>query len=840
MFDNSLFRDFLIENNLIEIKNNEYTNDFVCLEYNYSTRSFKEEISHLKSVAVKARMDYKLAKSHRKDKEIQSMMQKRKKIASVYRRVIGQEHLFEKLSVDELRYMTYENGIDIEYVQHGRSGAVKLREKIHYKMLYRSTGKAKKGTCMFVNSKIYDQALHFLRMGIDLGEDGSKIVEISAYSPLVSSSIVGKIKIDPDEILVLKDVERTFKTNVISVEIDENKHCLAKELSDYTLKNTLFDGQALIESSICPEWTNGYLLLRQHFTKTAAAVTHLQKFFREYFGDEYETATVTDMFGRQVRIKDVKLVTTDNALKWLKFNVSYEYWSEWVRLNGSYFGIVKTAHESKFGNKQRMSYQMVSALSEEMMDDVVSDSVRYINRMKQDDMIFLDFLEMNKNFTNDYDVLIDLCKHNREFPRSSYFRDRKRSIIDGYVRKVRSGKLLQNAENLVIIGSPYAMLLYAATGNPESVDLDDTFAVEENTIQCYTSRFYDKEYLAFFRSPFNSRNNLTYLHNKYDERFKKYFNFGKQVVAVNMIGTDFQDRNNGSDQDSDSGYTTNQPNIVEQARLCYLNYPTIVNNIPKEKKSYNNTPHDFALVDNELSKSQRSIGESSNLALLAQTYMYTFPDRKFYDYVCILSVIAQVAIDNSKRKFDIDIVDEIRRIKKDMDVKRNGFPEFWKVIKPEFNGKNVNKSLKCPMNSLYNLRAGDFHSPIRTVPMSEFFIKHEVPANNPRKCKKVESMIERYSLNVYMERTRQDNCTDYDILWSDFENLINDIRKIYISGKYKYLFSWLIDRAAVITPSVRSNSKKISSNTNKNCPVLFKTLYTVNKEAFLSCFVEKK
>ena len=46
-------------------------------------------------------------------------------------------------------------------------------------------------------------------------------------------------------------------------------------------------------------------------------------------------------------------------------------------------------------------------------------------------------------------------------------------------------------------------------------------------------------------NPFNSRNNLDYLHNHYDERFKKYFTFGKLIIALNMIGTDAQDRNNG-------------------------------------------------------------------------------------------------------------------------------------------------------------------------------------------------------------------------------------------------------------------------------------------------------
>ncbi len=142
---------------------------------------------------------------------------------------------------------------------------------------------------------------------------------------------------------------------------------------------------------------------------------------------------------------------------------------------------------------------------------------------------------------------------------------------------------MQNAENLTVVGSPYAMLLYAATGKEDIINHDDTFKDEPRTIQCYTQRFDDGEYLAFFRSPFNSKNNLSYLHNVYNEKFEKYFNFGRQVIAVNMIHTDFQDRNNGSDQDSDFGLTTNQEDIVKHAKYCYLNYPTIVNNIRKKK-----------------------------------------------------------------------------------------------------------------------------------------------------------------------------------------------------------------------------------------------------------------
>ena len=199
------------------------------------------------------------------------------------------------------------------------------------------------------------------------------------------------------------------------------------------------------------------------------------------------------------------------------------------------------------------------------------------------------------------------------------------------------GRIINNGDNLTIVGSPFAMLLYTVGEDPES---DPTFNTEDGCIQCYTERFEDGEYLAEFRNPFNSCNNLGYLYNHYDYRLDKYFNIGKNCIAVNMVHTDFQDKNNGSDMDSDSIYTTNQKDIVAHAKYCVKHYPTIVNNIPKEKNTYSSSLEDFAKIDNKLAASQMSIGSSSNLAQIALSYSYSFSDQKYINYVCILSVLA--------------------------------------------------------------------------------------------------------------------------------------------------------------------------------------------------------
>lgn len=544
MFTNSLFFDYLKENGL-KIWKEESTRDIVCLEFNFGSRSYDDEISHLNKIAKNARLEYKIAKSHGYTVQVKKKQNKRNKIAKLFQEAQKNQEKYIKHTKEEIRQIFYNDGINIEYISRKRNGEITKRETIHYKMLYRSTGKAKKGSCMFICDRLYKRAINFLYMGIKLPKNNAPIVEISAYAPLISSAIVGKIKINPKNILILKDVDRTFNTNVISVETDENKHCIARKITDYTLKNTLFDGQALIDSSVFPDWGNGYVLLRHHFCKMAAFNTNIQLFFKDYFGKNYYSATVKDMFGNEHFVKDVELITTDNAMKWLKFDISYDYWCEKVYENNCMFGIVKTAHESKLGKVQRMSYQMVNSLDESIMENVVKESVDYINKLKQDNNEFLKYLDKNKNFSNDYEVLIALCEQDPEFTRSDYFRRRKRKIIENYVFNIKSGKLIQNAENLVIVGSPYAMLLYSSMGNESDVDTDDTFYPEEGTIQCYTERFNSGEYLAFFRSPFNSKNNLTYLHNVYHKKFERYFNFGRQIIAVNMNGTDFQDRNNG-------------------------------------------------------------------------------------------------------------------------------------------------------------------------------------------------------------------------------------------------------------------------------------------------------
>lgn len=838
MLINSLFLDYLLESKLLKIYKEESTRDIICVEFGYGTRDYKTSISKINEA---------LSKENLTDKTIEHFKSIKESIEANKDKCI-------KISKDSLRVLYYEKGFSITYKTYNKNGEEILdkRETISYKMLYRTPGKAKKGTCMFVNTEIYDQVHNFLYMGIRLPEKNAPIVEMGAYSSLITSSIIGRVKILPEQMLIVDDVEVPWNTNVLTVGIDKNKHCTIETKNNYSVINTLFDGQALIDSSIFPDYADGYILLRHHMTKMAAFNTNIQLFMKDKFGDKYETATVKDRFGRTVRVKDIKLITTENALKWLKFNVSFNDWADWIRKNDCMFGIVKTTHPSKLGDVQRMSYQMVNALDIDSIPNVCQKTIEYINDLKNNNNIaFFDYLEKNKNFANDYEVLIALQEHNHNFVKSSYFRRRKSDIISAYVLNFKSGHGIQNADNLTIVGSPYAMLLRSIG---ESVYNDPTFSEESGCIQCYTERFENGTYLAEFRNPFNSRNNLGYLHNVYHEYFGRYFIFGRLVIAVNMIKTDFQDRNNGSDQDSDSIYVTDQIDIVKHAKYCYTNYPTIVNKIPKDKNVYSYSMKDFADVDNKLAAAQLAIGESSNLAQICLTYTYNFNDKKYQDYVCILSVLAQVAIDNAKRKFDIDLNKEIERIKNDMDIDKNGLPDFWLITKKDKRKARTDKiryerqkrnkekikerikELKCPMNVIYGMTFDITKNDKNTISMDKFWIKHENICNK-KKSKRIEQIVQDFSIDLYHYNAWDDEDLDkYILLKDDYEKMIKEISKLNKSKNNIGLFSWLINRAFLIGAGVNRNTGKMLATTNKNRALLLKVLYDIDKQSFLSCF----
>lgn len=904
VFNDSLFSDFIKANGL-NVWNEQSTRDIICLDFDFGSRSYQEEIDHL----------LKQFKGFEENEDLTE--ESKQRIRNIFKKVEENKDNYFKLPKDEIRELFYEKGVDVEYFQkYSRKEGIK-RTVIHYKMLYRNSSKAKIGQVMFINAKLYKKAYDWLTMGLGkkMPRYNAKIVEMSAYAPLTTSTIVGKFYCPVEDILILKDQDSFFRTmaKIVKAEeyidqekvIDEEATEAAKQkaisegkfLKDgvtpkYTrrykkvdvikkkcvvvdeeteLKNTMWDGEALIESDILPEWVNGMALLRNHFFKACGVRTYIQKFFKDWCeqtGNDYDTYEIKDMFGVSHKLKDIKIITTDNAIKWKKFmNImgetpedAYKYWCDRVNADGSYWGIVKTDHPSKLGSVQQMSYQMINTLPCEKEDifKLAQTSVDYVNTLKEDNDVFEEFLRKNSTVVNHYEMMANLYDHNHEFAESTWFRMEKRKIIKSYVDRLRTGKITINADNLTIFGNPYALLLYSVGENWEN---DPTLNKEDGVIQCYTSRFNEGEFLCGIRNPHNSPNNICYLHNIYSMEFEKYFKFSDNILAVNCIHTDIQDRANGCDFDSDFFFVTNNEVMVKSAKEAYNSFPTVVNKLNESGLTYQNTMKEYARMDNKFAKSRIGIGESSNLAQLAMTYYWTKKSKELYDNFVILAVLAQVIIDGCKREYEVDAIEEIKRIKKlpcmrqyvevrdkNGDVKnvKRDFPMFMKYTKKiqyTKNGKERGRSIikeekdklisrisdlyDCPMNDLQDaLGSVKFTSSTNTIPTVSF-IKHINGEANRRQINKIVSYAQELEL---MTKENMDE-EDLALYCNRYEEMLHDLRKMKI--KNPKTINRLIEIA--LNTSTMGRKKEYLRYTRN----LLKLLHDANIELFLSNFCTK-
>jgi len=647
----------------------------------------------------------------------------------------------EKVDYHDLRTKFYKDGVTYIFEKRNKFGEVVEKKPIHYKMLMRSPGKAKEGHCIFVKTDLYKTALDYLTMGLydKMPVDNAKIVEMSAYMTLITATAKDYITLPIDNIFVVEDQRVATDKKAVTVKTTDvqyqkkgtayiRKNCYVQRDEDNQLskiENVLWDGMGLIDDSIFPEGMEGFIYCRSHFFKSCLFRGDLQQYFKDHYLDKYNNATVTDMFGRKMYVKDIKVIITENSLKWIKFvdlmggtlESAFKYYSDFMKKDGENFAIVKTAYHSKYDDLQRSSYQINNSLpttDRKTLENIARASIDYINTLKLNDDAFFKHLKVTSTNYSINNVLLALDEWNCNFRYTKYFRDKKTDIISRLKKeRVQLGKLFQYGDNLTICGNPIALLMQV-TG--EGYKQEKCFENINDGIQCYTTRFKEGENLAGFRSPHNAPNNIVHLKNIYPNQIKRYFSkLGDNVIIINGIGTDVQSRLNGQDLDTDFIYTTNQKDIVDLAKKAYLKFPTIINDIQSvENNAYKKDMESYAKMDDQISAAQNAIGLSSDIAQLALSYYFDggMKDTELENVFIICSVLAQVSIDSAKRNFEIDVMPELVRIKNSLCMKKSSpYPRFFaesknlkrRKQKRALIGKEDIKEYNCPMDILYQI-----------------------------------------------------------------------------------------------------------------------------------------
>jgi hypothetical protein len=781
---------------------------------------------------------------------------------------------------DGIREKLYQDGFKLTHV-HVEKGQ-EIKEETTYKFWFRTPAKSRVGDSIFISEKIYDEITKWQDMGLTLPSGETKVVEFQAYRSLTASHIERTIKINPKNILVVSDLDSFMETDIISVEIENyvdegetKQRCAAISRKD-KVKNVLWDGMALLDKEYFSEGDSFYLL-RQHMFKSCAFKSEVVQFLKDKYGDDYETAQVPDRHGNNVRVKNIRLITSENSMKFERFaecgaigkdgieitskKQMYSYWKNRVKDDRYLFGVCKKNHESKYGQVQRMSYQMVNTLliNEENTKELAQYTVDYIEGLKDSNELFIGMLQDGATTGNNNNLMVDLYNNNVDFKESDFYKDFKTETISSIKKRARQGKLLVEGDNMTVCSNPYLLLLHAIGEVPNVNNvlvegfIDPTLPVHEDYISCYTERFEENQELANFRNPHNAPNNIILLKNTKHDLIKKYFDLGKNVMAINCVSTECQDLANSMDFDSDFMLSTINEIAIKGAKKVFRNkdYACIVNNIPENGKKWLNDNLSIAKIDNLLAQSKNDIGETSNLAQLALSYYQQEQTKELRDIVAVASVLAQVAIDNAKRQYVVNVQDEIIRINKLECIKKydNKIPNWMQYIKKDVKKTRLLEPAECNCTMQYLQKAIDTikniinnkgNIEIGTLLVDD--IASNSKTNYPQ-IKKIEEIIQKFDKKVkYTNQLAKKYSWKEDKVESEVapirDSAISRIVGLKITKETMY---YLVKNAIQKTEerNKEKNKEKISDS-KKYKRKMLNILYNTHKEMFLSVFKIKK
>lgn len=589
-------------------------------------------------------------------------------------------------SRSELRDYLYENGFICNGVKY-----------IRWK---RSSGSSRVGKCLFINEKLYSRMHKWETCGLQL-KDGCEIdlAALEAYISLTSSSIIDTMELRPENFLIIDDYESVFKDKCIGVQY-ENGQLTATE-DEYEIHNSIFDGESLLDVGAFPEDYKQFsmLLLRQRMFKSACFKANIQQWFAD---NGITDVSQLNGFTLAGDIKDIKIITTSSSIKYVKFG-SIEKWLEILEPT---FGIVKHEKPTHYfdGRKVSCHYQLINTLqlSESDMKELLQPTFDYITKIKTDPVVLrhhidLPYEELELNPLNSKnEIIFRLLSLNEDFAKTQMYYDFRDDLVRSLLRELKQGHVLINGNYSTLLGNGVEMLQQSiGTFKGESI-------IGVGNI--HSKRFEYNQTILGSRSPHVCAGNVLLVQNVASDLIDRYFPLSNEVVYVNAINENIQQRLNGCDYDSDTLLLTDNPILIDKAKKNYdkFSVPTSFISAKKMKRYYTNVQKS----DLDVKTSVNKIGEDINLSQFLNSLFWqnihkgqTFEQNKeLYGDICKLAALSGVEIDKAKKEFEVDTGKEIRLLKEKYKI--------VKSMKDKTTGETVEKNVKPMFFKMITLENG--------------------------------------------------------------------------------------------------------------------------------------
>ena len=623
------------------------------------------------------------------------------------------------VTCQEIREHLYTHGFDIDGV--------------HYVRYKRSAGASRDGRCLFIAEPLYANMMAW--SSCDLSADtASDQASWQAYIALTLSSIESTIKLPKKSILIIRDRVSLFTTEAVCVKETDGHNLMAEE-EKTEVENVIWDGEALLDVSVFEEndyADKGMMLLRNRFFKTCAFNTNLQDWF---FDNDIKYVSQLAGYTTARDIKDIKLVITESSVKYLKFMPKDMPFEQKCRRfldalyqgkNNSEFGVVKADHDAPLidGRMAYTNYQLLNTLglTREGIGKLLEPSFRYLQDMLDRSPV----LRYQINMTTDHATIAeqelpDLAKYRRDtvldmtcrtplFEQTEFYKSFRSDTTKYFKKRMKKGRVAVCGNYEVLFGNPYEFLV-ALTD--ESYEPIFSFSLDDG--QVCTTGFAHGEMVLCARSPHITMGNLYLAKNTHSYDLMRYFNLTPNIICVNAIESNIQQRLNGCDYDSDSMLVTNDEWIVNGVVNAYdiLKVP-VCKAEPVGKTDYVNTPKSLAKLDQTIAKNK--IGEIVNLSQFLNCLLWDalfteqseYKPLDIYHDICVLAVLSGMEIDKAKRLYSADstkVLSRLRHYRQNFKKKNGGnLPAFYKFIVGDESadvGENTAK-LEAPMSFVHD------------------------------------------------------------------------------------------------------------------------------------------
>lgn len=551
------------------------------------------------------------------------------------------------VKIRQLREYFYENGFYID--------------GIHYVRYKRSAGSSREGKCLFIDERLYKAMAKWSECGL---KPKTELASWESYKALSLSSIKGTVKIPLEGILFVPDYKSTFTDEAVSVELQDGMLTSAHKQTEIT--NDIWDGESLLDERAFQEnyADKHMLLLRNKFFKSCAFRTKMQKWFQD------KNVTLKELKSRgfvtfATDINQIVMVTTPNSLKYLKFAGGFTKRNirKWMENINDTFGVVKWDKSTRFfhGKMVQSSYQLLNTLglTETQAAELLQPSIDYISLLRKD----VDF--MRYHFTDTFarekddvepvrpdgladraDVIFTLMHKCPHFDETELYANFRNDVVKSLKERLKRGHILVNGTNATLFGNGPELLKYIA---------GEEIISELHSGQIYCKRFADKTKLLCARSPHITMGNLYSAENNMQGEIWNYFDLGENIVCVNAIEENIQQRLNGCDYDSDTMLLTDDKLLVETAEKYKDLFKVPVCKIETVKKENQTLPE----LDHDTSNNK--IGEIVNLSQKLNSLIWDKIHKgeseekikEIYGDVCKLAVLSGLEIDKAKRAYDI-------------------------------------------------------------------------------------------------------------------------------------------------------------------------------------------